>query len=187
MRILAGDKKGHALCAPRGLQTRPTLGRVRESLFSILGAHVIDSHVVDLFAGAGSLGLEALSRGAAHCTFVERERAALEALRANIEKLDYASSSTVVPDSAERWIARPHAGVPCDLALLDAPYEQQVSTRTLNLIAAHLPLSANAIVVAQCSTRESVPDETGTLHRYRTEKYGDTALHFFEISEGEAR
>lgn len=121
MRIIAGQWRGRPLAAPKGDATRPTADRVREALFSMLGSRVGSLEglaVADLFAGSGALGLEALSRGAATCQFVEQERAALEALKGNIAKLG-AAGTTVRPVSV---LALGPAPAPLDLILMDPPY-----------------------------------------------------------------
>lgn len=118
MRIIAGAWRGRALAAPAGATTRPTSDRAREALFSMLASRIgsfEDLRVLDLFAGTGALGLEALSRGAAHCTFVEPDRAALAALQANIATLD--AAATVEPRRAEHF-----RGGPFNLVLVDPPY-----------------------------------------------------------------
>ncbi len=118
MRIIAGKWRGRTLKAPPGESTRPTSDRAREALFSMLASRLgsfEDLRVADLFAGTGALGLEALSRGAAHCTFVETDRAALDALKANIAMLG--ADATIRPQSAEHF-----GGGPFDLVLIDPPY-----------------------------------------------------------------
>jgi len=181
MRIIAGEKRGFPLKAPRGSLTRPTLGRVRESLFSILAADVIGAHVLDLFAGSGALGLEALSRGAKECTFVEQARPALEALRANIAKLGYEDRCKVLPADAYRWLEfQKTSGWPrFTLVFSDPPYLRGDALRSLEAVSRHLPLELNSTVVIQSSTREELPDEVPRLRRYRVEKYGDTNIHFY--------
>lgn len=119
MRIIAGTWRGRKLVVPTGLATRPTAERAREALFSMLASRIGTFEglkVADLFAGSGALGLEALSRGAAHCVFVERDRAAIEAIRANIAALGAAGEA--LPGAAE------HVRIPgpVDLAFLDPPY-----------------------------------------------------------------
>jgi len=119
MRIIAGRWRGRPLVAPQGSSTRPTADRVREALFSMLASRLGSFEglrVAVLFAGSGALGLEALSRGAAHCVFVEKDRSAVEAIRANLAAL--AASGEVLARSAEH-AALPH---PVDLAFLDPPY-----------------------------------------------------------------
>ena len=120
MRIIAGEFRGRRLAAPAGLGTRPMLDRVREALFSTLADAVPGAAVLDLFAGTGSLGLEALSRGAACARFCERDRGALEALRANVASLGLGDRVEIVPGDALRPEVWPED--PVDLVLIDPPY-----------------------------------------------------------------
>ena len=122
MRIIAGEWRGRKLSAPKGDATRPTADRTRETLFSMLTSRLgsfEDLRVADLFAGSGALGLEALSRGAAHCLFVEQERAALDAIRANVASLDARTRTTIESGSV---MALRAAKEPLDLILADPPY-----------------------------------------------------------------
>jgi 16S rRNA (guanine966-N2)-methyltransferase len=120
VRIIAGTWRGRRLDAPPGIATRPTADRAREGLFSMLASRLGSFEglqVADLFAGTGALGLEALSRGAAHCTFVERDRAALDALRRNIGRLGAGDRAEIRAQGVE------HAALPpCDLIVMDPPY-----------------------------------------------------------------
>jgi 16S rRNA (guanine966-N2)-methyltransferase len=120
VRVVAGELRGRRIEAPPGNDTRPTTDKVREAVFNALGSLdlVRDARVADLFAGSGALGIEALSRGAAHCTFVERDRSALRVLRDNLEHLGVADRARVVPGDA---IAT--AGGDFDLVLADPPYQ----------------------------------------------------------------
>jgi 16S rRNA (guanine966-N2)-methyltransferase len=118
---VAGTLRGRRLLAPHGKDTRPTSDRVREAMFNALASLglLTEAQVLDLFAGSGALGIEALSRGAVHCTFVEDGRLALQALRANLAELRLADRATVVPSEVSRFLASsPNA----DLALVDPPY-----------------------------------------------------------------
>jgi 16S rRNA (guanine966-N2)-methyltransferase len=128
MRIIAGEWRGRTLIAPPGDATRPTADRTREALFSMLTSRVgsfEELRVADIFAGTGALGLEALSRGAAHCTFVEREREALTALKANIEKLG-ATGTDVRAQAAEGF-----TGGPFDIVFMDPPYGSSLGQKVL--------------------------------------------------------
>ncbi|MCX7625499.1 MAG: 16S rRNA (guanine(966)-N(2))-methyltransferase RsmD [Candidatus Sumerlaeaceae bacterium] len=185
MRIIAGEKKGFALKSPKGLSTRPTLSRVRESLFGILQHEIPGAYVLDLFAGAGSLGLEALSRGAQSCTFVERTEAALIALKSNIEKLNYGDKAHVVRAEVIKWLQmQKTTGWPLfNIVFCDPPYDTGLASSSLQHIALHLPLHVGATVVIQSSPREQMPDHSERLRRYRTQKYGDTVLHFYICCE----
>lgn len=124
MRVISGVARGRKLIAPEGVHTRPTSDRVREATFNALGslAAVVDARVLDLFAGSGALGIEALSRGAAHVTFVDQDRAAVRAITANLEACGLMAQATVVTSPVDRFLA----GVRdqrWDLALLDPPYQ----------------------------------------------------------------
>jgi 16S rRNA (guanine966-N2)-methyltransferase len=141
VRIIAGRHRGRRLAAPPGDATRPTADRVRQALFDMLrhapwaGRHAVeDARVLDAFAGTGALGLEALSRGAAHATFLETDRSALAALRANLVALGEAGRGTVLPADAAR---PPRAPLPCTLLFLDPPYgEEGLAPRALAALAA---------------------------------------------------
>ena len=149
MRIIAGRWRGRKLVAPPGAATRPTSDRVREALFSMLASRIGDFEglkVADLFAGSGALGLEALSRGAAHCTFVETDRAAIEAIRSNIAALG--ASGEVLTRSAE------HAALPTPvhLAFLDPPYASGLVPAVLE----RLPLAQGGWVSVETGRGETV-------------------------------
>jgi len=121
MRVVAGTARGRTIDAPPGTGTRPTSDRVRESIFNALGSLgvVVDARVVDLFAGSGALGIEALSRGAAHVTFVEADRRVASVIRANLDRCGFADRATVVVGDVVAALRR---GIGCDLALADPPY-----------------------------------------------------------------
>jgi 16S rRNA (guanine966-N2)-methyltransferase len=159
MRIVAGLWRGRALVAPKGEATRPTADRVRQALFDMLlhapwakGADgreaVVGATVLDAFAGTGALGLEALSRGAAHAHFLERDRAALAALRGNIAALK--APATVHAADA----TRPPPGTPCTLVFLDPPYGQGLIERALPALAQGGWLAAGALIVAETARDE---------------------------------
>ena len=133
MRIIAGAWRGRPLVAPKGDATRPTADRVREALFSMLASRLgsfEDLSVADLFAGSGALGLEALSRGAASCVFVEQDKPALDALRTNIAKL-----SAKADVRAQSVLALGHAIAPLDLILMDPPYDSNAGAVALDKLA----------------------------------------------------
>jgi 16S rRNA (guanine966-N2)-methyltransferase len=133
IRVVSGEFGGRRLVVPDGLATRPTTDKVRQAVFNSLdSAGLIDgAHVVDLFAGSGALGIEALSRGSASCVFVERDRAALQALRANIAALGLEGRTTVVSSDVPAWVPALR-GV--DLALIDPPYEFDGWDRLLTVL-----------------------------------------------------
>jgi 16S rRNA (guanine966-N2)-methyltransferase len=138
MRIIAGAWRGRPLAAPPGQTTRPTSDRAREGLFSMLASRLgsfEDLRVADLFAGTGALGLEALSRGAAHCTFVEKDRAALDILKRNIDRLGAGERAEIRAQAVEHLAPPPR---PCDLVLMDPPYATGLAQAGLDRAAAWL-------------------------------------------------
>ena len=155
MRVVAGQAGGRRLITPDGTTTRPSSDRVRETMFNVLfslGA-LEDAVVVDLYAGSGSLGIEALSRGAESCVFVEADRDALDAIRENIETLGFGNQATIVAGDALNWLEqRAHHSGPFDLALADPPYRDE----PWELILGHLGddlLTESGLVVAESSQR----------------------------------
>jgi 16S rRNA (guanine966-N2)-methyltransferase len=168
MRIVGGRHKGRRLTAPEGRDTRPTADRAREALFNIL-AHsaavaLEGATVADCFAGAGGLGLEALSRGAAHVTFIDSGAPALAAIRANIALLKEQATTTILKADATRLPAAAH---PCDLVLLDPPYHGDLTLPCLAGLAARGWLAQDALVVVEVAAAESfaTPDGFSELDR----------------------
>lgn len=167
MRIVAGSRKGHRIAAPKGAVTRPTGDRVREAVFSIVGA-VDGASVLDLFAGSGAMGLEALSRGAASCVFVERERAAAAVIQANLEKLRLTGAVVANRDVAAVLRDDRGRGRRYDLVLIDPPYEEW--ERHAAGLAEHVPalLEDDALVVVETAerTEPELPLALVTTRRY---------------------
>lgn len=162
MRIVAGEWRGRSLVAPPGEATRPTADRLRQAVFDMLAhapwagrATLENAVVLDAFAGTGALGLEALSRGAASASFVERDRAALAALRANIAACRAESRCTVVPGDA----TRPPPGRPCTLVFLDPPYGKSLVPAALSALTAAGWLAEDALIVAETGRDEAPPTE----------------------------
>ena len=172
MRVIAGRYRGRRLQAPPGDATRPTSDRVREALFSVLAARVSGARVLDLFAGSGALGIEALSRGAAEATFVDTAPAALRAIRANLDAIGV--TADVRRADARRFLGSASAAARhYDLVFLDPPY--RLAGRLGGELAAALPavLAPGATVVAESDRRAPVPIELPiTFERH----YGDTLI-----------
>lgn len=185
MRVIGGQLKGLQLHAPKGLQTRPTSDRVRESLFQILG-DITETRCLDLFAGTGALGIEALSRGAGSCVFVESDSKALQVLHRNVDAATarVAAPVRIVNGDYRRQISQVRSRFgPFDLIFLDPPYAQASAiARHLNR---ELPtlLTAGATVVAECSVREPL-DLSIKLRDER--RYGDTLVRIFKNEQSEA-
>ncbi len=180
--MIAGAARGRRLAAPRGRQVRPTADRVKEALFAALQPWIQGARVLDLYAGAGGLGLEARSRGAATVTFVERDRAALVALRRNIEVVGLDSTHVVVGEVG-RVLAAPLATAPFDLVLADPPYDHDPSAAL-----ADLPdhLAPAAVVIVERSVRSTVLRWPSGLIVDDPRRYGDTLLVWARVPGPEA-
>lgn len=179
MRVIAGSLRGRRLRTPRGGAVRPTYDRVRESLFGIIESRIPGARVLDLYAGTGSLGIECLSRGAEHATFVERDRGVMAVLRGNIDALGLGPRATPVLEDVARYLGRgPGAGF--DIALADPPYGGSAAEATVRLLAAWGGLAEDSIVVVEHAGRGPL-DEAVPLRRWRSERYGSTVVDFFEV------
>ncbi len=175
MRIVAGSRKGHRIAAPKGAGTRPTGDRVREAAFSLIGP-VEGAAVLDLFAGSGAMGLEALSRGATSCVFVERDREAAHVIQANLEKLGLTGAVLTNRDVARALRDERERGRRYDLVLVDPPYEEW--EKHAQALAELLPavLEDAAIVVVETSDR--VEPEL-PLALVTTRRYGSARITVF--------
>lgn len=179
LRVIGGELGGRVLRAPKGLTTRPTAARVREALFSILG-DVSGLCVLDLYAGTGALGLEALSRGAAHATFVESDRSALACLRENVSGLGLEARSDVLPvrvSAARRALLK---RAPFDLVFCDPPWRDVESAAgELARLVDQSAISADGVVVLEHAARGARPEPAG-LFAYDQRAWGDTATTLFK-------
>jgi 16S rRNA (guanine966-N2)-methyltransferase len=171
VRIIAGQFGGRRLVLPKNERVRPTADRVREAWMSILGAAILDARVLDLFAGSGALGLEALSRGAAHVTFVELHPASLEALERNIAALGVADQVTVYRGDAMRYAERAEERA-FDVVLADPPYSIDFAERLVALFRRH-PFGR----ILSVEHRSDL-----SLNGDDTRRYGDTAITFCHAS-----
>jgi 16S rRNA (guanine966-N2)-methyltransferase len=182
VRVIAGALGGRRLAAPRGRDTRPTSDRVREALFMSLEP-LAGMRVVDLFAGSGALGIEALSRGAAHVDFVERERAARAVLEANLTNLGLTGCATVWGLELPRGFARLGPALAgAQLVLADPPYGGALARATLQRLA-HAPLAAGARVVIEHHAKDALPEREGALARERQRAYGETVVSTWRVTE----
>jgi 16S rRNA (guanine(966)-N(2))-methyltransferase RsmD len=178
MRVIAGTARGMALRAPKDRSTRPITDRVKETLFAILGDRVPDARVLDLYAGSGAIGIEALSRGAAAADFVEHGRDAIVTLRANLERTGLDGDARVHAVDVERFLAGVAQDVTWDLVILDPPYETRAIVAPLRALVPHL--APDASVVVKHFWRTELPDVAG-LRQVRQRRFGETMLTFLEL------
>ena len=191
MRVAGGDARGIRLKGPSVAGVRPTTERVRAAIFNILTAEqVVDRQVLDLFAGTGSLGIEALSRGAAAGDFVERNRKQSVDLRENLDRAGYADISRVHCADALRWLAQRAATADAEsgynLALMDPPYRMGNPTPALEALWESGALTTDATVVVGHSSRVSLVERVGELRLYDNRSYGDNAIAFYRRPPSEA-
>jgi 16S rRNA (guanine966-N2)-methyltransferase len=183
MRIIAGVFKGRRLAPVKG-RTRPTAAKVREAVFNILGSAVVGVRVLDLFAGTGALGIEAMSRGAIAAVFVEDHPEAVKALRRNLEDLGLQGQTRVWPLPVTTAVKKLAAqGERFGLALLDPPYGCGTAMAALHALAELNLLSSGASVVVEHSRRETMPEESGRLRRTEVRRYGDTQVAFYLLED----
>jgi 16S rRNA (guanine966-N2)-methyltransferase len=178
MKIIAGERKGHSLTTPKGSDTRPTLGRVREALFSIIAGDIPGAVFYDLFAGAGAVGLEALSRGAEKAVLVESAREPFRCLSQNVEKLRYHDNAIAVFGDALRWPVPSHLPKP-DIVFADPPYRRELIDRFVEKLV-RAPINKDALIILQ--TMSSYTPKSTALNHLRTATYGNTALNFYLYS-----
>lgn len=185
MRVIAGSARGRPLKAPRGTAVRPTTDRVREAMFSSLAPVVPGAHVLDLFAGTGALGIEALSRGAAAATFVERDVATAQLLTANLRGTDLLHPATVVRSEARSFVGREHP-VPYTLVLCDPPYDVPLGdvTDLLETLERNGGMADGVTVMIERDKRDprlsDAPEPGGLLAVERRRSYGDTVLLYLQ-------
>jgi 16S rRNA (guanine(966)-N(2))-methyltransferase RsmD len=176
MRVIAGEFRSRRLLSLPGLDTRPTPDRLRETLFNILAPMIEGSTFVDAYAGTGSVGIEAISRGAKLAVFIEKDRGAVEVIKMNLASLEIKSRGRIVRGAAAAHLATFLAGNDVDIVFLDPPYPKEIEYQTsLEAIAAKPP----RLTVVQHSVRYAIPAEYQGLVRTRTVKQGDNALSFF--------
>lgn len=182
MRVIAGSQKGRRLIPPRGSGVRPTADRVKEALFSILGERTIGARFLDLYAGTGAIGIEALSRGATRATFVEPDQASLRVLRANLDRCGMATFADVRPRTVEAFLRRPRQPDSVyDIIFADPPYHEDSGLKLLPSLDRAAIMTRDSIVILEHFNKVTVPPEVGRLIRKRQYSYGDTILSVFGV------
>jgi 16S rRNA (guanine966-N2)-methyltransferase len=180
MRITGGIGRGRKLKVPAGSKVRPTSDKVKQALFNILGERVPGSVFLDLFAGAGGIGIEALSRGAERAVLVDGFRESLDVVKQNIDEAGFGEQAEAVLSKAEPFLKK-RSG-PYDIVFLDPPYAMELLP-LLQLVAASALLKPDAVVIAEHFKKRPSPEQAGNLARYREAVYGDTVLAFYKKAE----
>lgn len=181
MRITGGSLCGRMIKVPRGLETRPTQDRVRESIFAILGDRLEDAAVLDAFAGSGSLGIEAISRGASSCVFVEKSKRAAKVAADNIIALGIGGRCRTIVADAVKGCSLWLVGKPYKVVFVDPPYMSGVHGDILRLIASEEALCPLGVVVVEREKGVSLEPSYGKLQLRRSERYGATVVDFYQL------
>ena len=183
MRIIAGTSRGARLTVPRGKHIRPTSDRVREAIFQVVGDRVIGARGLDLYAGAGGLGLEALSRGAAHMVFVDQSWAAVSFIQRSLSRLDFRDRAWVERKDALRFLRKGASeGVRFDVVFADPPYRQNKLQDLLKLLDEGELIAESGVVITEIGKGEKPPSHMGRFDMVWQRLYGDTQVLFWEIT-----
>ncbi|MCR5685045.1 MAG: 16S rRNA (guanine(966)-N(2))-methyltransferase RsmD [Lachnospiraceae bacterium] len=184
MRVIAGTARSLKLTAPKGLEVRPTTDRIKETLFNILSPDIYDAVFLDLFCGSGAIGIEALSRGASECVFVDNSPASLDCTRANLEHTRLDGRAHVIRGEAAGVISRLAAEKKYDVVFMDPPYGKQLEKQVLEQMAVHDILSGDGIVIVEADTATEFDylPELG-FEAYRVKSYGSNK-HVFIRKDG---
>lgn len=182
VRIIAGRERGRKLVCPAGLRVRPTSDRVREALFNILQGQLEGAAVLDLFAGTGAVGIEALSRGARLAVFVDNHPQSLATVRKNLQNSRFLERARVVKSDALTFLSRGHwEGAPYDLIFADPPYRSGLIAALLDRITPAVLAEAGTLVV-EFAHGEKTPEHAGRLACVRRQRYGETVLSFYRFT-----
>ncbi len=185
MRIIAGKARGRKLLSPPTYETRPTLDRVKEAMFSMIQGYIPDASVVDVFAGTGSLGLEAASRGAKECYLFDKSKTTFPLLKKNVVELkfsDFCFPMNIDAYDGLRGLAR--KGKKFDLIFIDPPYCKEMIPEALKIIKENNLLLEDGIIVTKIDSIEEIYEGYEDIKLIKSKKYGNTTVCFYEI-EGE--
>jgi 16S rRNA (guanine966-N2)-methyltransferase len=184
MRVIAGRYRSRRLLAPSGSNTRPTSDRLRETLFNVVSAGIPDSVWIDLFAGSGAVGIEALSRGARMVYFVESSARAAKTIRANLRSLSITEGFEVQEREALQALrALDAAAVVCDFCFIDPPYADNTAyEQSLGFLSQSRLLTPKSVVIAEHDKHSDLSDRYGALQRFRRLRQGDAVLSFYRLA-----
>ena len=177
MKIIGGEFKGRTLKTPKNSATRPTTSLVRGALFNICQSILEGARCLDLFAGSGALGIEALSRGANFALFIEKDRKALDALRQNVRDFGIEKKSLIIPGDV--FTRLEHLQEQFDLITADPPYGEKTYEKLLTIITEKKLLSLKGQLFIETASSSKLPEETDSLHKASSRQYGKTVLHQF--------
>lgn len=181
LRVISGSAKGHGLKTVKGDTTRPTSDKVKGAVFNIIAAYIEESTVLDMFAGTGSLGIEALSRGAASAVFFDRSPQCCKIIKENLEHTKLTEKASVFNMDFTAGINKMyHDGRKFDIIIMDPPYNKNFIQEALNLIAKNDIIVDDGIIIAEHSVLDKLPESCGRLKAIDTRKYGDTMITIYK-------
>ena len=184
LRVISGKARGLKLDTPKNQDVRPTTDRVKESLFNMINSYIMDSNILDLFAGTGSLGIECLSRGAKNCVFVDKSKDSINIVRSNVKKARVENESTILnvdfKDAVKRLSTQNQK---FDVIFMDPPYYENMFIECLKSIDKFNLLDEDGIIVVEHDTKDLFEDSIGRLNKSREKKYGNTTLTFYKMEE----
>lgn len=186
MRIISGTGRGKRLKAPEGLNTRPTSDKVKESVFNIIQSYIMDSNVLDLFSGSGSLGIEALSRGASHCMFIEKNRDSYKIIKENIKSSGFEDRSELYLNDA--YVALDlmgKKGKKYDVVFLDPPYSKEMVPLAIQKLYENDIVDKDGIIISEHDDKEVIPEKVSGFINTRTKKYGRTIICIWKMEDTE--
>lgn len=182
MRIISGKYRGHQLVDFKASHIRPTTGRVKESLFNILIPYWEGARVLDLFAGTGNLGLEALSRGAREVIFVEKNPRSIEILKKNIAKLRVSEPFQIVSRDVLTYL-KAYKGEPFDVIMADPPFTEEMAHEVMIAAAKSAAFGAHTVMSIESGPKEKIEDDYSPISRYDARDFGDKTLSFYSRVE----
>jgi 16S rRNA (guanine966-N2)-methyltransferase len=186
MRVISGEARGHKLKAPAGLNTRPTTDRVKEAVFSMISEYILNACVLDLFAGSGALGIEALSRGAGECVFIDNDAESVKTVKLNLTKTGLINKAKIYKNNYENALEiLIKKDKKFDIVFLDPPYYENFLIKTLKILSNSDIISNEGIIVAEHlkkDTEINIPEQF-TIDRKK--RYGDTEILIIKKSKGQ--
>jgi len=183
LRIIAGSARGRKLKAPRGMDTRPTSDRVKEAIFNVLSSKILDSRVLDVFAGTGALGIEALSRGAKEAVFIEKRRQAWELIKENLTISGFGDRAQVYLSDFTNVLAKLTGKF--DIVFLDPPYGKGLVQPAVSCLIEFDLLHSDVVVVLETGSKQKELPAVEGIEQIKTSVYGDTAVFYYQLKRGE--
>lgn len=183
MRIISGKYKGRVLTSFQADHIRPTTDRVKETLFNKWMHEIAEAHVLDLFSGTGSLGLEALSRGAQHVTFVEKNASSIKILKKNIELLKIEPQFYTVVQKDVLLFLKNFSGTAAELILIDPPFTEKMAHEVMSSVDSSSCFGPETLIAIESAKKERMDEQYSNLYRYDLKDYGDKILSFFKKKE----